>query len=174
MRRHATALLSASVAVVLLAPASASAHVLARDSAGAKRAVGAPALLRSPELWATIDVCNTLTQPDTVGIRGSMPGDGHARDHMFMRFALLRLSAVNQWVEEARSPYSLVGDAVKGLQSGVSFTPPKPKGVWRGVVDFKWMHGHTVVQAASESTTHGHEATAGAEPKGFSAANCSM
>ncbi len=33
-------------------------------------------LLHSRELWATVDVCNPKDQPNTVGIRGSMPGDG--------------------------------------------------------------------------------------------------
>src|SRR5581483_8428828 len=28
----------------------------------------------SPALWATIDVCNPPAEPDTIGIRGSMPG----------------------------------------------------------------------------------------------------
>ena len=45
-------------------------------------------LLRSRELWATIDVCNPAKEPDTVGIRGSMPNDGHEKDAMYMRFQL--------------------------------------------------------------------------------------
>ncbi len=34
------------------------------------------ALLTSKELWATIDVCDPPDQPNTLGVRGSMPGDG--------------------------------------------------------------------------------------------------
>ena len=46
------------------------------------------ALLRSRELWSTIDVCSPAAQPNTVGVRGSMPGDRHGHDKMYMRFRL--------------------------------------------------------------------------------------
>ena len=32
----------------------------------------------SPLLWATINVCDTAAHPNTIGIRGSMPGTGDA------------------------------------------------------------------------------------------------
>src|SRR5271170_1853376 len=56
-------------------------------------------LLHSHELWATIDVCDPAKKPNTVGIRGSMPGDGHARDSMYMSFRLQYLdSATKGWI----------------------------------------------------------------------------
>ena len=54
------------------------------------------------ELWATIDVCNPADQPNYVGIRGSMPGDRHAHDKMYMRFRLQYMDATSkQWVDLA-------------------------------------------------------------------------
>ncbi len=46
----------------------------------------AHSLLHSRVLWATVDVCNPKDQPNTIGIRGSMPGDGHSKDTMYIRF----------------------------------------------------------------------------------------
>jgi hypothetical protein len=140
------------------------------------------ALLHSHELWATIDVCNTLKQPDTIGIRGSMPGDGRAHDEMFMSFHLQYLNAVNQWVElegsSSSSAYIDVGDAKAARQGGWSFTlkprEGKPAFMLRGIVDFKWARGKTIVLNASRATTSGHESTAGAEPKDYSASSCSV
>jgi hypothetical protein len=165
--------------LALATPASSSARAHKRSHA--KPADGARALLRSPELWATIDVCNTAKQPDTVGVRGSMPGDGHAHDQMLMSFHLQYLNAVNQWVElegAASSAFIVVGDGAATRQGGTSFTlkPHAGKSTFklRGIVMFKWMHANTIVETARKPTTALHEATEGAEPKGFSAAACSV
>ncbi len=165
--------------LALLAPAASSASP--RRAPHAKRASSLRALLRSRELWATIDVCNTAKQPDTVGVRGSMPGDGHAHDQMSMSFHLEYLNAVNQWVElegSGSSGFVTVGSAGASRQGGSSFTlkphPGKPAYMLRGVVDFKWTRGKTIVQTARRPTTTGHEAAVGAEPKSYSAADCSV
>jgi hypothetical protein len=165
--------------LALAAPASSSTRGHKRSPA--RPANGAGVLLRSSELWATIDVCNTAKQPDTVGVRGSMPGDGHARDELMMSFRLEYLNAVNQWVElegAASSAFIDVGDGAATRQGGTSFTlkPHAGKSTFklRGVVLFKWMHGKTIVETARKPTTALHEATEGAEPKGFSAAECSV
>src|SRR4051794_39987188 len=35
--------------------------------------------------WATVNVCDTSAHPDTIGVRGSMPGTGSAKDDLYMR-----------------------------------------------------------------------------------------
>ena len=76
-------------------------------------------LMRSRELWATIDVCNSPKQPNTVGIRGSMPGDGKPSDKLYMRFGLEYLDAVNQWA-------ALPSSSRAGCSSGpVQRRPPE-------------------------------------------------
>ena len=68
-----------SAAVIIMALTAAAAAVAAPVSSaripGATRAQVPSSLRSSPELWATIDVCNPPDQHDTVGIRGSMPSD---------------------------------------------------------------------------------------------------
>jgi hypothetical protein len=140
------------------------------------------ALLQSPQLWATVDVCNPADQPNTVGIRGSMPGDAHAKDEMYMRFRLQYLdSATKQWIDLANgadSGFVAVGAAKSARQTGRSFqlvpVAGKPPVELRGVVDFQWRRGSNVVFGVSRPTTAGHTSLAGADPANFSAADCSL
>jgi hypothetical protein len=64
-------------------------------------------------------------------------------------------------------------------QAGHSFTvsPPKAGNVYtlRGFVTFEWRaKDGTVVRRARKRTTPGHRSTAGADPAGFSAAECTV
>ena len=138
-------------------------------------------LLRSPQLWATIDVCKPADQPDTVGVRGSMPGDEFSKDEMYMSFRLQYLDeTTKQWVDLSNTTpaYIPVGAAKTARQGGSSFelqpVTGKPPFKMRGVVDFQWRRGTTVEYTVSRPTTAGHESLAGADPKGFSAAECSL
>ncbi len=137
------------------------------------------ALLHSHELWATIDVCSPAKQPDTVGIRGSMPGDKRAGDKMYMSFRLQYMTASKQWVDlasGASSGFVEVGSGASSRQGGTSFelkpVAGKPAVTLRGVVDYEWRHGKTIVVSGTEPTTAGHKSLAGAEPADFSAATC--
>jgi hypothetical protein len=141
-----------------------------------------PAILRSSQLWATIDVCNPSDQPDTVGVRGSMPGDDHLKDTMYMRFRLQYLdSTTKHWVDLANgadSGFVAVGAAKSARQAGFSFqlTPVvgKPAFMLRGVVSFEWRRGSTVEYLISRPTTASRKSLSGADPAGFSAADCSV
>jgi hypothetical protein len=94
-------------------------------AAGGSAAGRARALDQSPELWATVDVCNTPHHPNTIGIRGSMPTDGHPRDIMYMRFLVQSLdTATNQWADlgkSADSGFVRIGSAASTRQAGRSF-----------------------------------------------------
>jgi hypothetical protein len=139
-------------------------------------------LLQSPQLWATIDVCNPSDQPNTVGVRGSMPGDEQSKDEMYMRFRLQYLdSSTKLWVDladGADSGYVAVGAAKSARQTGRSFqlvpVAGKPAVKLRGVVSFQWRHGTSVEYTVSRPTTAGHVSLAGADPTGFSSAECSL
>lgn len=153
---------------------------LAKSSSSAKlSAHSIHALLTSRELWATIDVCSPTDQPNTVGIRGSMPGDGHASDKMYMSFRLQYLSATQQWVDLASGAtpsFVTVGAGAAAREGGRSFqlvpTAGKPATKLRGVVDFQWRRGKAILLSAARPTTAGHVALAGADPAGYSAASC--
>jgi hypothetical protein len=163
-------------------PASGAGVAQAGTSAGTTPTAAERKLLQSPQLWATIDVCNPSDQPNTVGVRGSMPGDEHSQDQMYMRFRLQYLdTSTQQWVDlpnGAESGYVAVGAAKTARQSGRSFqlvpVAGKPAVTLRGVVSFQWRHGSTVEYTVSRPTTAGHDSLAGADPKGFSAAECPL
>jgi hypothetical protein len=138
------------------------------------------ALLRSRELWATIDVCNAPDQPNTVGIRGSMPGDGKAADKMYMNFSLEYVDAVNQWapLPSSESGWVLVGSGSGARQGGWSFTlkPPHSRGKFtlRGTVAFRWMRSTHMFAHTTLQTSSGRHVLAGADPAGFSVARCAL
>jgi hypothetical protein len=137
-------------------------------------------LAQSPELWATVDVCNAPHHPNTVGIRGSMPTDGHPRDTMYMRFIVQSLDlSTHQWADlgkSADSGFVLLGAASSTRQAGrtFEFKPTATAYTLRGLVEFQWRRAGRLVHLASHTTTAGHTSLAGAEPKGFSAATCTL
>ena len=151
-------------------------------------AAGAPCALpgrasrsrRRAELWATVDVCNAPHHPDTIGIRGSMPGDGHPHDAMFMRFLVQSLDAsTHNWADIGRSADSgfvRVGSGALTRQAGRSFEfkPTATTFTLRGFVEFQWHHAGRTIRVATLPTTGGHTSLAGAEPAGFSAATCAL
>jgi hypothetical protein len=169
--------LSLSGAVPALAPGSARAVTQPNK---ATRATEAAPLLRSRLLWATIDVCNATDQPDTIGIRGSMPGDHVAHDTMFMRFRLQYMNTTTKaWVDltkGAAEAYTNVGTGASARQAGRSFqlnpVAGQPAFTLRGVVNFEWRRRGTVVAQASRATSAGRVSLAGSDPEGFSAATC--
>jgi hypothetical protein len=153
---------------------------LATAADAAAGALDVHRLLTSKNLWATVDVCNAPDQPDFVGIRGSMPGDGSARDSLYMGFRLQYLDATSgRWVFLAgTAEFVRVGSAVSPRQGGRSFqlqpAAGKPAFTIRGVVQFQWRRGRHVLASSSRLTTAGHTSLAGADPKGFSAASCQV
>jgi len=172
-------LAAASVAVAMAVPALALPAWAGTRSKSAKPSAAERALLDSHELWATIDVCSPANQPNTVGVRGSMPGDGQAHDRMYMSFRLQYMNKSKKWVNlaaGASSGYVAVGSGASPRQGGTSFelkpVAGKPAFTLRGIVDFQWRHGKTIVMSAAQPTTASHKSLAGADPAGFSAATC--
>jgi hypothetical protein len=137
------------------------------------------ALLSSRQLWATVDVCSPSDQPYTVGIRGSMPGDGQAHDKMYMSFRLQYMSSsLKRWVDlaGASSNFVAVGTGASARQGGRSFqlVAGNTAATLRGVVRFQWRRGKTVMFSVSRPTSGGHKSLAGADPPGYSAATCQI
>src|SRR4051794_6342196 len=151
--------------------------------APAALAASGPTVDKSPLLWATINVCDTAKHPDTIGIRASMPGSGSRRETMYMRFQVqYRDGAKKRWRDlgpAADSGFLAVGSArYRRRESGrnIAISPP-PVGqafLLRGVVTFEWRRGDEVVRRARKRTRSGHKGTTGSDPKGFSAAACTI
>jgi hypothetical protein len=131
--------------------------------------------------WATVNVCDTARHPDTVGMRGSMPGS-RASEGLFVRLRVQYLdTASNRWRyvgARADSGYISVGNGkATRRQGGRNFTlrPPASGGyVLRGIVDFQWRRGSAVVRRAQRQTRRGHPGTPGADPSSYSAETCKV
>jgi hypothetical protein len=136
------------------------------------------ALERSRALWGTVDVCNPKDQPNTIGIRGSMPGDRHSKDTVYMRFRVqYQDPSSHRWIDVARGADSglvKVGSAAVTRQDGQSFrfAAAGQPFTLRGYVTFQWRRGSSVLGTISKPTDAGHHSLAGADPKNYSAATC--
>jgi len=149
-------------------------------------APAAPAAAASADLWATVNVCDTATNPNTVGIRASMPGNGTSQ-RMYMRFEVQFFDRRrNRFVATGSSTRWLrVGTArVRSVQSGFSFQfappPPGEQFVMRGRVDYRWKarrgrRGHrrwVTVLKRKRYTRAGFLGVEGGDPPGRSEALC--
>lgn len=172
MRRLSATLLAGLVVVI------AGFGVSVAPSQGAATAAAGSKLL-----WATVNVCDTREHPDTVGIRGSMPGTGVRAQEMFMRFQLQYFDGSDKkWHNlgpSGDSGFIDVGSAkFRRRQAGRNFTVTPPKDgssyLLRGAVTFEWRLGTEVVKRARMRTTAGHGNTAGSDPRGRSTATCTV
>ena len=84
--------------------------------------------------------------------------------------------ASKRWIDASstRSAFVAVGTGASTRQDGTSFKLVRGASPFtlRGVVDFQWRRGSTVLQSTARPTTAGHHSLAGADPAGFSAATC--
>jgi hypothetical protein len=156
--------------------------LLAAAAPAAASARATDALTHSKRLWATINVCDTIGHPDSIGIRGSMPGTGDRTQVMYMRFQAQYFTPTDaRWhnLAAADSGFVEVGSAARTRQSGITFTITPPRAgaapyLLRGWVTFEWRDGDVVVHRARKRTAVGHPNTVGADPASFSAATCSI
>lgn len=146
-------------------------------------AASRPDVERSRHLWATINVCDTATHPDQIGIRGSMPGSRRRREVMYMRFRVQYFSrSESRWRDIGRgadSGFIRVGSARHRVrEAGWNFEfgrPPEGSShVLRGLVSYQWRRGRRVVQRAERRTESGHPGTHGSDPPGYSRGLCEM
>jgi hypothetical protein len=136
-----------------------------------------------PGLWASVNKCDTSAAPDTIGLRGSMPGLGKRRTVAAMRFRVqFRRPSDGRWADagaDATSTWKTLGpvtDAV--LESGQDFRFQPPAGggkhVLRGVIQYRWSRKGKVVRRAVRITEAGHPSSAGGDPAGYSAGTCTI
>jgi hypothetical protein len=132
------------------------------------------------ESWATIDECSVTGPPFVVGIRSWMQGDEDPQTTMHMRFRLQfldRSRGVWTTLPGGTSPFINVAYPMTGGQAGRTFeVTPSGNGSseLRGLVEFQWRIGRTLLFTQAAATTPGCEPEAGAEPPGFSASACSI
>jgi hypothetical protein len=132
--------------------------------------------------WATVNVCDTKTHPDAIGIRALIPGAQRKTVRLFMRFRVQWKDPSDQmWhnlIDEGDSGYVAFGPSKDGLgrEGGRLFPFDAPEAGktlrLRGRVDFEWRIDGQVVKRAMALTSKGHRSAAGSDPKGYSAADC--
>lgn len=133
-------------------------------------------------VWATVNVCDTESFPDTIGIRASMPGSRSGAEVRWMRFVVeYHSQADDRWhrfADGGDSGYLRVGKGRLPRQFGRSLRIEPPAGkpvLLRGRVFFHWRtEGGEILQRASARTRKGHRSNAGADPPGYSAASCTI
>lgn len=145
-------------------------------------AVPAAAAPRPRDLWATVNVCDTEAHPNQLGVRARMPGNG-TRQTMYMRFRVHYFSeqegiwhnvggtGISRWIR--------LGSArIRHREAGYtfSFDPPAAgtRFILRGVVEYRWRRGRTIVRRARTNTKGGFESTRGADPPGYSSGVCEI
>ena len=166
-------------------------HVAALVLPAALVAIPSAAAAPPPkDLWATVNICDTLAHPDRMGVRASMPGNG-TRERMFMRFhAQYYDGSTNKWFDVkgiAASGWLYAGSArFRVRQAGYTFSFMAPKSgsafVLRGVVDFQWRavrrtrsgNRRVVVVRTLRANTKGGHPAAGADPPGYSSGICEI
>lgn len=182
MRARLLTLVVAALAGVLAWHAGADSAERGAVQTASSAAAKAPGK-RAKGLWASINKCDTKAFPDTVGVRGSMPGLGAKRPTMAsMRFKVqFKRPSDGVWLNagpDATSDWKRLGTVTRAVvESGQDFTfepPATGEHVLRGVVEFRWSRGGAIVRTKRRVTTAGHPASAGGDPKGFSAATCAI
>jgi hypothetical protein len=145
-------------------------------------ALAAPASDDERDVWATVNVCDTSSAPNTIGIRASMPGSRTGAEVRWMRFVVEYFSeADDRWrrlAAGADSGYLRVGTGRRPRQFGRSLRIEPSAGdpvLLRGRVFFQWRtEGGDVLQRESARTRKGHRSNAGADPPGYSASTCTI
>lgn len=140
--------------------------------------------------WATVNVCDTAKQRNSVGLRAGMPGNGTTQ-RMYMRFQL-------QWYRPAQRRYEDLGvpstwvsagsarfaAAQRGFTfGGIADPPVGERYKLRGEVSFEWRElrpvkkrakrkREVVVKRALRITRGGLKGVAGGKPLGRSDGVC--
>jgi hypothetical protein len=136
-----------------------------------------------PEVWATVNACDTKMRPNQIGIRGGMAGLAR-QSRMYMRFRVQFQNSEGEWktLKSSRltdSGWVRVAIGKRGEHDygwSFEFKPPASGGahVLRGLVTFEWRKGRRVIAKSRAFTEAGHPGTIGAEPADYSAETCEI
>jgi hypothetical protein len=130
---------------------------------------------QSPNLWATVNICNTPRHRDQIGIRAQLPGLGFSST-LSLHIQVLYWTGKKFKLDPDPGASKLIklGPAVNGTrQGGWNFQFGRGAGMLSGRVEFEWARGGKTIGTFTQKTTAGHgEQVDGAVPPGHSAATC--
>ncbi|HEY2439991.1 MAG TPA: hypothetical protein VGI07_07175 [Solirubrobacteraceae bacterium] len=167
----ATTVLATALAVGIALPAwgkAPSQHQIAQAVSAAER---------SPLLWATINICNSRTHRDKIGVRGQMPSLGFSAT-MQMTFKLNSWSASAKQFQPINSPNAVdtiaVGTHSRTLEQEGTIFPFQTgtTGLWNATVVFIWKRNGKIIGQTQRRTTGGHRDAYYGSPPHYSAPQC--
>jgi hypothetical protein len=172
MRAALATTVLAAVILVVLGAAAAGAIGPRRIAAAVARAE------RSSSLWATVNICSSRRDPDSLGIRGQMPTLGFPA-------SLSMVIEVDYWstakqrfvpIQSASATTTLsLGRQSTGLQQDGAIFPFKAHtGRLNATVTFIWSRAGKVLGETERSTTAGHPDADYGSPPHSSAAHCTI
>lgn len=173
MRTVARTLLVAALTLAAAAPAAAkppSPRQVARAVAAAEK---------SSSLWATVNICNSRTHRDQIGVRGQMPSLGFSST-MSMTITLNAWSSTAKSFQAINSPNAVatinLGSHMRGLEQGGTVFPFQKgeTGLWNATIVFTWTRHGKAVGQTQRRTTAGHHSADYGSPARYSAAQCSI
>jgi hypothetical protein len=113
--------------------------------------------------WATVNQCDTLAKPGSVGVRLAVPDD-EGSPAQWVRIRMQWFDASTRaWrnLASADAGWTRLGAGSRSVQGGTTFTFAPPSAgmrlVLRAAVEVEWRKGDTVVDSARLRTTAGHE-----------------
>jgi hypothetical protein len=129
---------------------------------------------RSPDLWATVNLCNTRSYPHELGLRGQMPGLGFGAQEYMTFEVYYRSGGRYVPIPSTRERMALGRQSGSSLhQAGVTFTFTQPA-VLEGRITFTWKRGGTRLGQVVLATTGRHKHVDFGDPRGHSAASCTI
>jgi hypothetical protein len=131
---------------------------------------------RSPNLWATINICSSRSYPDQLGVRGEMPTLGFPA-------MLSMVIQVDYWSATKRRFLPIqsstakntenLGSASTGLQQAGAVFPFKAHtGLLSATITFVWTRQGKVIGQTQRRATAGHPSADYGSPPRYSAARC--
>jgi hypothetical protein len=168
---RAALLTTVLAAAVFVAAGSAAADVGPTRIARAVRSAE-----QSRSLWATVNICDTRTYRNDLGVRGQMPTLGFAAS-MFMVVQVDFWSQAQHRFLPIQSNLATtrlsLGTNANGLQQdGAVFPFSAHTGLLNATVTFIWTRGGKVIGQTVRRTTAGHANAAHGSPPRYSAAQC--
>jgi hypothetical protein len=173
MRTAGKSLLVAVLTLAAAAPAA------AKPPSPRQVARAVTAAEKSPSLWATINICNSRTHRNQIGVRGQMPSLGFSST-MSMKITLNAWSPTAKTFQAIDSPNAVdsvnLGSHSRGLeQAGAVFPFQKGEtGLWNATIVFQWKRQGKVVGQTQRRTTAGHHGADFGSPPRYSAKQCSI
>ena len=175
MRPVATTVLAAAILVTPAAGASGAGTGAPGPRQIAKAVAQAE---RSPSLWATVNVCSSRRDPDSLGIRGQMPTLDFPATLSMQIHVDYWSTAAKRFVpiKSATAVKTLaLGQQQTGLQQdGAIFPFGAHAGLLNATITFTWARGQKVLGHTVRSTTAGHPSAQYGSPPHYSAAQCTI